>query len=191
MIPRPTFMNANDVVIDYLDDNRRRLLRAMTDINEDCLYWSPDGEANSIALIVWHMGRLLDVFLTQLVLGQPAADECWFRQGWAEQTGYDPRGVGRDGWGSLNDYTPEEVAAVPRFAGDQLLDYHGQVVELVREMVMVHSIEELLADAPGFNGRYSKYQVIGMALMDNVRHLGEIYAIKAMWGRQNKRGDNP
>ena len=49
------------------------------------------------------------------------------------------------------------------------------------------AIEELLEDAVGFNGRFSKYQVIGMALMDNVRHLGEIYAIKALWERQNQR----
>lgn len=186
MIPRPTFMNANDVVIDYLDDNRRRLLRVMKDVSDDCLYWSPDGEANSIALIIWHMGRLLDVFLTQLVLGQLAENECWFRGGWAEQTGYDPRGIGRDGWGSINDYTQEEVAAIPRFTRDQILDYHGQVCDSIRDTVRMNSIEELLKDAPGFNGRYSIYQVIGMALQDNVRHLGEIYALRAMWERQNK-----
>jgi hypothetical protein len=185
MIPRPTFMNANDVVVDYLDDNRRRLLRAMANVSDDCLYWSPDGEANPIALVIWHMGRLLDVFLTQLVLGQPAADEVWFCRGWVDQTGYDPRGIGRDGWGSINDYTPQEVAEIPRFTREQLLDYHGQVVESVREVARSHTIEELLKDAPGFDGRYSKYQVIGMALLDNVRHLGEIYAIHAMWQRQN------
>lgn len=179
-------MSANDVVIDYLDDSRRRLLRAMKDVSDDCLYWSPDGEANSIALVLWHMGRLLDVFVTQLVLGQLAESEQWLTQGWAEQTGYDSRGIGRDGWGSINDYTPEEVAAIPRFTREQLLDYHGQVVELVREVVTGQTIEALLDDAVGFNGRYSKYQVIGMALLDNVRHLGEIYTLKAMWERQNK-----
>ena len=187
MIPRPTFMNANDVVVDYLDDNRRRLLRTMLDISDDCLYWSPDGAGNPIALVIWHMGRLLDVFLTQLVLGQPAESECWQRHGWAEKTGYDPRGIGRDGWGAINDYTPEEVAAIPRFSREDLLDYHGQVVEAVRDFVLGQSIEELLEDAVGFNGRFSKYQVIGMALMDNVRHLGEIYAIKALWERQHKK----
>ncbi|MCP4428399.1 MAG: DinB family protein [Chloroflexi bacterium] len=180
-------MNANDVVMDYLDDNRRRLLRAMKNVSDDCLHWSPDGEANPIALVLWHMGRLLDVFATQLVLGQPAENERWFTQGWAEQTGYDPRGIGRDGWGSINDYTPEDVAAIPRFTREQLLAYHGQTVELVREVVTGQTIEELLDDAVGFNGRFSKYQVIGMALMDNVRHLGEIYALKAMWERQNKQ----
>jgi hypothetical protein len=41
----------------------------------------------------------------------------------------------------------------------------------------------LLTTAPGFEGRFSKYQCIQMALMDNARHLGEIYTLKAMWER--------
>jgi hypothetical protein len=177
-------MNANDVLIDLLEDTRRRLHRVVNQLDPASLYWSPDGEANSIAVTIWHMGRLFDVFLTQNALGKPAKEECWFRSGWAERTNYDPRGIGRDGWGSVIGYTLEEVAAIPRLSAEQHLGYFDDVHRAVRAYVESTPIEELLTTAPGFDGRFSKYQCIQMALMDNARHLGEIYTLKAMWERE-------
>jgi hypothetical protein len=87
-------MNANDVLIDLLHDNVRRLQRIMATMSEDCLHWTPDPEVNSIAVTAWHMGRLFDVFLTRQIRGQDATHEVWFINGWAKRTGYDPRAIG-------------------------------------------------------------------------------------------------
>jgi hypothetical protein len=76
-------MNANDVLIDFLEDNRRRLHRLFDVISDECLFWKPEAEANNIAVTVWHMARILDVYLTQQVKGWASEEECWFRQGWA------------------------------------------------------------------------------------------------------------
>jgi len=179
-------MSANDVIIDLLDDTRRRLHRVMGQISTECLHWTPDSEANSIAVTLWHMGRLFDVFLTQQAHGQGAENECWMRLGWAERTGYDPRGIGRDGWGSVNGYTLEEVAAIPRFSTAQLLGYIDDVYDTVKATVSDTPMEQLQTPGAGFEGRYSKYQCIQMALMDNARHLGEILTLKVMWERQNR-----
>ena len=176
-------LTGNDVVIDYLDDNLRRLKRTLADITDDCLHWQADAEANSIALIIWHMGRLLDVFFTQLALGQDSDQERWIAGSWAEKTGYDPRGLGRDGWGSLNEYTPDEVAAMPKFALPLLLDFIAEVYNTVRKYLASTPLKSLAAPAPGFDGQFTQYQVISMALMDNVRHLGEIVLIKSLWER--------
>jgi hypothetical protein len=176
-------MNANEVLIDLLGDNRRRLGRFLPEISDDCLHWQPHPRANSIAVTTWHMGRLFDVFLTQLARGEPPENETWMRDGWAERCGYDPRGLGRDGWGSLNGYTLKQVVAIPRFTGQQLLGYYGQVLDAVRAYLQDTSIDDLLTPAPGFEGSFSKYQIVQMALMDNTRHLGEIFALKEMWER--------
>jgi hypothetical protein len=175
--------NANEVMIDYLDDNQRRLVRFMAEIGEECLYWIPDPGANSIAVTVWHMGRLMDVFLTQQVLGEPSESECWIRNDWAGQTNYDPRGLGRDGWGSVNGYTVNEVAAIPRFSKEQLLEYVDDVYNAARRMLRGMPMVDLTEPAPGFEMHYTKYQVLSMAILDNVRHLGEVYTLKAMWER--------
>ena len=176
-------LTANDVIIDYLDDNLRRLKRTLSDMSADCLYWQADTQANSIAVILWHMGRLLDVFFAQFVLDLPAEKERWFAGGWAGQTGYDPRGLGRDGWGSVNQYTLEEVAAMPEFDLELLLDFIDDVYDIVRDYLLSTPIEKLAEAAPGFDGQFTRYQVISMALMDNIRHLGEIRLIQSMWRR--------
>jgi len=90
-------MNANDVLIDILEDNQRRLRRALDGMSDECLRWKPEAEANNSIVTLWHMGRILDVFLTLQARGGIAEEECWFKHGWAEQTGYDPRGKGQNG----------------------------------------------------------------------------------------------
>ena len=176
------------VLIDLLEDNRRRLQRHLDRIGETCLHWMPNPETNSIAVTIWHMGRLLDVFLTRQAMGLPAEEESWFRKGWTQKTGYDPRGIGRDGWGSLNDYTLREVAAIPRMSREQLLSYLDDVYAATKEYLRSISNQELQALAPGFEGQFTRYQCIQMALMDNVRHLGEILALIARWERESGNG---
>lgn len=182
LFPHAEF-NGNEVMIDYLDDNLRRLKRTMAGITAACLHWTPDRGGNSIAVTVWHMGRLLDVFLTQHVKGQPSDTECWISCGWAEKTAYDPRGLGRDGWGSVNGYTAQDVAGIPRFSAEQLLSYLDDVAAAARMYLQATPMSELARGAPGFEGKYTRYQVVSMALMDSLRHLGEIYALQGLYER--------
>jgi hypothetical protein len=106
--------------------------------------------------------------------------KSWQRGGWAAEIGYDPRGIGSDGWGSLNGYTRQEVKAMPRYTLAQLLGYLDEVYDAVRGYLNTTPMKALVEAAPGFDGRYTKYQVISMALNDNIRHLGEIKALKAL-----------
>ncbi len=181
-------MNANDVLIDLLEDNRRRLMRLIRGMPDDCFSWKPEAEANNISLTIWHMGRILDVFTNQQAQGYAALEECWFRSGWAERTGYDPRGTGQNGWGMLTGYTQAEVAQMPQLTKEQVLGYLNEVYDSVREFLTNTPAEKLLTPGIGFEGEYSQYQCIQMALMDNVRHLGEIFAIKASWDRRMRQG---
>ena len=180
-------MNVNDVLIDLLEDNRRRLHRGLGIMSDNCLLWRPEPGANSIAITIWHMARILDVFLTQQAKGDTSGQECWFRNGWAERTGYDPRGLGQNGWGMLAGYSQEEVAAMPQLSRDQVVDYLDEVYDTVKEYLAGITPENLQTPGAGFDGRYTIYQCIQMALLDNVRHLGEIYAIEASWKRHVKQ----
>jgi DinB superfamily len=177
-------MNANDVLIDLLEDNRRRILRLLGTMSDQCVFWRPEADANNIAVTIWHMARIFDVFLTQQAKGDLSEEECWFHNGWAKQTGYDPRGLGLNGWGMLTEYTQDEVAAVPLLKKDQLLKYLNEVYDAVKEYLICMSMRKLLTPGSGLDRKYTKYQWIQMALLDNVRHLGEIYGIQARWSRQ-------
>ena len=179
-------MNANEVLIDLLEDNRRRLRRVFEAMSDECLQWQPEAAANNIAVTVWHMGRIFDFFLTRQAKGEASEAEGWFRYGWAEQTGYDPRGAGHNGWGILTGYTQEEVAKIPRLSRAQMLGYLDQVYDAVKAYLESTPAEALQTPGAGWEGKYTRYQCIQMALMDNVRHLGEIYALKSMWERHNQ-----
>ena len=179
-------MNANDVLIDILEDNRRRLLRLFDSLNDECVFWKPEADANTIAVTVWHMARIFDVFLTLQARGEAPLEECWFRHGWAALTGYDPRRLGLNGWGMLTGYTQKDVAAMPHLTRQQLLGYLNEVYDTIKEYLTNTPLERLLTPGAGFEGKYSQYQCIQMPLLDNVRHLGEIFAIKARWERQGK-----
>jgi hypothetical protein len=172
-------MNANDVLIDLLEDNRRRLHRLFDVMPDEMVFWKPEAEANNIAVTVWHMARIFDVFFTQQAKGCIPEEECWFQHGWAKQTGYDPSGIGQNGWGMLTGYTQEEVATMPQLTRGQILGYLDDVYDTIKEYLANTPIEKLLMPGIGFDGRYSQYQCIQMALLDNIRHLGEIFAIKA------------
>ena len=125
------------------------------------------------------MGRIFDVYLTQHIRGEAASEERWFRGGWAERTHYDPRGKGRNEAGMLTGYTREEVAMMPPFSKEQVLGYLDDVYDTVRTFLEATPMEDLLARAAGFQGGFSRYQVVQMALLDNIRHLGEVFAIHA------------
>ncbi|MCJ7695210.1 MAG: DinB family protein [Anaerolineaceae bacterium] len=177
-------MNANDVLIDILEDNRRRLHRSLNTMSDACMIWQPDPEANNIAITIWHMARILDVFLTQQAKGQLSEQEHWFCSNWAAQIGYDPHGTGLQGWGMLTGYSHEETTAIPKMDKEQSLKYLDEVYNAVEDYLIITPIEDLEQPAPGFEGRFSKYQCIQMALLDNIRHLGEIFALEASWKRK-------
>jgi hypothetical protein len=179
-------MNANDVIVDLLEDNRRRVHRVFSAMSDECIYWKPDAETNNIEVTVWHMARIIDVFLTQQAIGDSEEEECWFRNGWAERTGYDPRGIGQNGWGMLAGFTQEEVTEIPKLKREQMLTHLNEVYDKVGAYISNTPMEKLQIPSSGFDGRYSRYQCVQMALLDNVRHLGEIYALKARWDREIK-----
>ena len=71
---------------------------------------------------------------------------------------------------------------------EQLLGYLDDVYAATKEYLRSISNQELQALAPGFEGQFTRYQCIQMALMDNVRHLGEILALMARWEREVGNG---
>jgi len=179
-------MNANDVLIDLLEDNRRRLYRGLNEMSDVLLTWQFEAGANNIIVTMWHMARILDVFLILQAEGHASEEECWFRRGWAERTGYDPRGIGQNGWGMLSGYSQDEVMAMPSLTREQAISYLNDVYDTVKEYLANTPIEKLEMPGIGFEGKYSQYQCIQMALLDNIRHLGEIFAIQSSWKRRRR-----
>ena len=107
--------------------------------------------------------------------------ECWFTGGWAEKTGYDPRGIGTYGWGQITGYSPEEVRAIPRFQAADLKGYFDEALTAVRAYLDETPEDQLDEMAPGFGGKQPNWFWIRHPLFDMARHVGELLAVKSMW----------
>ena len=148
---------ALQVWLEILDRIPWVLHRVLADIDPDALAWRPDAEANSIALTAWHIARALDWLATTVVGGQPAEKQLWHRMGWAERTGYDPRGHGHGGIGTLRsrldlvplDEIPVDDLAQPRTLWDGNASIRIQGVDGLRQPgILGIVIEEGVEQAP-------------------------------------------
>lgn len=120
-------MRDTELMATWFEDIGAGLRRRLAGLDEAALEWRADDRGNNVRETVWHMARWIDV-LERVAAGASTSDERWIADGWAERTGYDPRGIGDDGLGVLSGYTFEEVLRIPRLTPSELLAYVDSVI---------------------------------------------------------------
>jgi len=176
-------MTGLEVLVDLVTALVEGIHQAVTGLSREELTWRPDAEGNSIGVTVWHCSRGLDVLNVRFLKQQPAEAEQWYTQGWAEKTGYDPRGIGSGGLGMLSGYTQEDVAAIPVLPAAELLAYLDQVGKALRQHLGSMPEAALAQPTRVAGGRQTAYQLIKEIVLGCVGHLGEIEALKAIQTR--------
>ena len=159
----------------------------LASLSAGALAWQPDPQANGIGVTVWHFSRWLDVLAVRVLGAGPSDDELWFANGWAERSGYDPRGLGVGGLGVLTGYSLAEALAVPPLAADELLTYLDEAVAALTTHLRSLTSDELRQPArglrePGGEPTSGREWVLDI-LLGSLGHLGEIRAIKALQAR--------
>jgi hypothetical protein len=158
-----------ELLAEWVADLRAALERQLTATPDPALHWRPAHEMNSIGDTVWHVARWLDLVTMWLENGSPERQH-WIADGWAERTGYDPRGVGTDGTGAISGYTFAEVEAIPTLRGDQLRQYLGAVCDDV--IPRLRAADDVAAQR--FKG----------VIQGTFGHLGEIATLRTLFERQ-------
>ena len=112
-------MDVDVLLLDAFDRISGLVGRVVDGLDEDELAARPNGRANSIAWLVWHLSRIQD----DHVAGVAGTDQIWLAGGWADRFGLDlsPDDTGY-GHGSA------DVAAV-RASAELLRGYHAAVAE--------------------------------------------------------------
>ncbi|MCG7428196.1 DinB family protein [Helcobacillus sp. ACRRO] len=106
----------------------------LTDISADVLHRMPGGRGNSIAWLIWHAARQMDVQTAQLTGGTTV----WQKGGWAERTGID-RGPDDFGFGDR----AEDVAALRVERPSDLLSYLSSCADALVEHIEALDAERL------------------------------------------------
>ena len=170
-------MRDTELMAKWFEDVGARVREQLTNLDEDALEWRADDRGNNVRETVWHMARWIDL-LTRVIDGGQASTERWFTDGWAERTGYDPRGIGDAGLGTMTGYTFEEVLKIPRLSASELTRYLDSVVG-----PLARRLRALPDDASALK---TVRRVPGI-LQGCFAHVGEIDALLAIRERSAQR----
>ena len=170
-------MRDTELMAKWFQDVGARVREQIGSLDEDALEWRADDRGNNVRETVWHMARWIDL-LTRVLDGTQPSTERWFTDGWAQRTGYDPRGVGDSGLGTMTGYTFEEVLKIPRLDATELIRYLDSVVGPLAQRLRALPDDEAAAR--------SVRRVTGI-LQGCFSHLGEIDALLAIRERSAQR----
>ncbi|HEY2578478.1 MAG TPA: DUF664 domain-containing protein [Streptosporangiaceae bacterium] len=112
-------MTSADLLADAFDRIREEVHHAVDGLSREQLTFRADGDANSIAWLVWHLTRIQDDHVSSAA----RVEQVWTSRGWAERFGL-PFGRLATGY----EHSSSEVAAV-RVDAEMLTAYHDAVFE--------------------------------------------------------------
>jgi uncharacterized damage-inducible protein DinB len=126
-------MDVDTLLLDEFARIRQLVDAAVQGWDDDQLAARPNGTANSVAWLVWHLTRIQD----DHIAGAAGTDQCWHADGWADRFGLDldPDDTGY-GHGS------DQVAMV-RASGALLRGYHAAVADRTDQFVRGLSAADL------------------------------------------------
>ena len=111
-------MRTADVLADSFGRVHYEVHQCLDGLAPGELAYRPDGAANSIAWLVWHLTRIQD----DHVAGAAGTDQVWTSAGWADRFAL-PFAKSEHGYG----HDARHVAAVTVSSGAMLTDYHDAV----------------------------------------------------------------
>jgi hypothetical protein len=120
-------VDTTELLIETFDRLPQLVRSAVAGLTAEQLRWSPAPGTNSVGWLVWHLTRIQDDHIAD-VLGE---EQLWVTGDWAGHVGLD-RDPANTGYG----HTPEEVAAVRPRSAKALVDYYQAVADRTRGMLV-------------------------------------------------------
>jgi uncharacterized damage-inducible protein DinB len=165
-------MTSADLLVDAFGRIRETVHEAVTGLTAEQLAFRVDGDANSIAWLVWHLTRIQD----DHIAGVAGTEQVWTADGWVERFGL-PFHPQAHGYGHSSD----DVAAVRVESAELLIRYHDAVHE--RTIRFVTGLTD--ADLPRVVDDYWDPPVtLGVRLVsvisDDLQHAGQAAFIRGV-----------
>ncbi len=167
--------NAKDTIATCLDRNWTMVESALEGMDEETLAMVPAAECNSAAWILWHMSRVMDLFLHARVL---VSEQVWVKDGWAGKFGMaydaDDRGFG---------WTAEQVAEWNPPSRDVQVGYYLAIKAAVQHYLSQADEEELAREIvwPPLPERRPIAACFGQVMWDYLSHGGQIAYLRGLY----------
>ena len=166
-------MNVNDLLLDGFGRLPDLVRSAVEGLTPEDLRWAPGPMANPIGWLVWHLTRIQDSHVAELVDGKQLYGP------WAARFGLEP-----DPYDTGYDHTIEQVATVRPESAEALVDYYDAVHE--RTLRLLRELTEADLDRV-VDERWEPPVTLGVRLVsvldDDVQHAGQAAYVRGLLGR--------
>ncbi len=169
-------MMVSEILIDAFDRLPDLVRSAVDGLTAEQLRWAPAPGANSVGWLVWHLTRVQDDHVAD-VLGQ---EQIWEQDGWAARFGLDPK-TEETGYA----HTGAQVAAVRPESAQVLIDYYETVAARTREFL--HTLTDKALDRV-VDEAWDQPVTLGVRLVsvlnDDAQHVGQAAYVRGILGRR-------
>jgi hypothetical protein len=145
---------------------------AVHGLTAEQLHWAPAPGANSVGWLVWHLTRIQDDHLAEIM----AQDQVWQEGDWAARFGLAP-GTLETGYG----HSAKQVAAVRPESADVLIEYYDTVA--ARTSDLLRGLTETDLDRI-VDERWDPPVTLGVRLVsvleDDVQHAGQAAYVRGL-----------
>ena len=165
-------MNAfKEAIRSGLEEYLQQLQRAIEGLTPAEARWQPTDHTNHIVWLVWHMARVEDRWVNQVLRG---TTEVWIAEGWAKRFNMAPEGSGAG-------QTIEEVRAMPDISLTDLMAYFEAVRAVTRQYLDQATDADLVREYrhPRL-GVITGIWIMGHLLVEESQHTGQVALIRGM-----------
>ncbi|GII25685.1 mycothiol transferase [Planosporangium mesophilum] len=165
-------MNVNDVLIETFDRIPEHVRSAVEGLTPEQLGWSPAPGTNSIGWLVWHLTRVQDHHVAEL-LGR---DQVWAEGEWAARFG-----LGADPSNTGYGHSPGQVEQVRPDGPEVLVEYYDAVHARTRDFLRGLKSDDLdrVVDK-----RWDPPVTLGVRLVsiadDDIQHAGQAAYVRGL-----------
>ena len=168
-------MKSSELLTDGYGRINELVVRALKDATPAELAFRPDPDANSVAWLVWHLTRVQDSHLAEVL----DEEQRWMSEGWAERFEL-PLEVESTGFG----HTSNQVAVLGGVSLELLRDYHDDVHE--HTLGFLAGIGDPDLDRV-VDTRWDPPVTLGIRLVsvlsDNLQHAGQALFVRGISDR--------
>jgi uncharacterized damage-inducible protein DinB len=165
-------VNASEILLDAFGRLPELVHRAVRGLTPEQLYQAPAHGANTIAWLVWHLARIQDDHIAEVM----DVEQIWAAGRWAQRFGL-PAGTIDTGYG----HSPAEVDTVRPPDAQTLMDYYEAVHQ--RTVAYVSTLSDADLDRI-VDDRWDPPVTLGVRLVsvanDDAQHVGQAAYVRGL-----------